>query len=163
MDSLHHILDNKLDAQMLQDNSTHLSSQKKYTIADYPMLEKHSADIKTPTGKGLDQMTLAQVEEGLVSEQDLRISKEMLYAQAEIAQSAGKHQLGENLKRAAELTNIPDQEIIQMYDCLRPHRSTYEQLIALATKLEETYHAPICAALVRDAAQVYEKRGITRR
>jgi propanediol dehydratase small subunit len=47
-----------------------------------------------------------------------------------------------------------------MYDALRPGRSNHAELIALAERLEQIYHAPICATLVREAAEVYRLRGI---
>lgn len=133
---------------------------KGYTQRDYPMLEKHHDAIRTPTGKSMDEITLEKVLDGTVTMADVRISPEMLRAQADIAQDAGKPAMGENLRRAAELTNVPDQEVIRMYDMLRPNRSSKEQLYGMAKTLEERYGAPLCAALVREAALVYEKRGI---
>lgn len=133
---------------------------RKYTRADYPMLEKHHDAIRTPTGKTVDEITLDRVMDGQITMADVRISPEMLRAQADIAQDAGKPAMGENLRRAAELTGVPDSEVIRMYDLLRPNRATKAELAELARKLDETYHAPMCAALVREAAEVYEKRGI---
>lgn len=133
---------------------------KSYTRRDYPMLEKHHDAIRTPTGKAMDEITLESVLDGRVTMADVRISPEMLRAQADIAQDAGKPAMGENLRRAAELTNVPDNEVIRMYDMLRPNRSSGAQLAEMAKTLEEQYHAPMCAALVREAAQVYGKRGI---
>lgn len=133
---------------------------KRYTQADYPMLEKHHDAIRTPTGKTVDEITLESVLDGRVTMADVRISPEMLRAQADIAQDAGKPAMGENLRRAAELTNVPDDEVIRMYDMLRPNRSTKAQLDELAAALEGRYRASMCAALVREAALVYEKRGI---
>ncbi|MCI8756465.1 MAG: diol dehydratase small subunit [Oscillospiraceae bacterium] len=131
-----------------------------YTQQDYPMLEKHRDAIRTPTGKTVDDITLESVLEGKVTMADVRISPEMLRAQADIAQDAGKPAMGENLRRAAELTQVPDEEVIRMYDMLRPNRATKAQLLELAKTLETQYHAPMCAALVREAVEVYEKRGI---
>lgn len=131
-----------------------------YTVADYPMLEKHGDEIKTPTGKRMDEITLEKVLDGTVRIQDVRISKEMLHAQAEIAADAGKPAMGENLRRAAELTLVPDDVVIKMYDRLRPNRSTKAGLDELADTLQNRYSAPMCAQLVREAAAVYEKRGI---
>lgn len=133
---------------------------ERYTQKDYPMLEKHRDAIRTPTGKTVDDITLENVLSGGVTMADVRISPEMLRAQADIAQDAGKPAMGENLRRAAELTNVPDSEVIRMYDMLRPNRSTKDQLWEMADTLENQYHAPMCACLVREAAGVYEKRGI---
>lgn len=131
-----------------------------FTEADYPMLKKHGDIIKTPTGKSVNDITLENVLNESVTIKDVRISSEMLHAQAQIAESAGKKQIGENLKRAAELTQVPDDTIIKMYDMLRPNRSTKTQLEELAQTLLNQYHAPMCAQLVREAAAVYEKRNI---
>jgi propanediol dehydratase small subunit len=47
------------------------------------------------------------------------------------------------------------------YEALRPHRATADQLDLLAARLEEV-PAPLCAALVREAAAVYARRGLLR-
>lgn len=132
----------------------------KYTQADYPMLKKHGDVIKTPTGKSMGDINLESVINETVTIKDVRISSEMLHAQAQIAESAGKKQIGENLKRAAELIAVPDDTIIKMYDMLRPNRSTKAQLQELEQTLRNEYHAPMCAQLVKEAAAVYEKRNI---
>ena len=139
------------------------AASKEYDLSDYPMLDKHRDEIRTPTGKGLTDLTLEKVLDGSVNIKDIRISSDMLHAQAQIAASAGKPQIGENLKRAAEMTQIPDDELIKMYDMLRPNRSTKQQLVELAQKLEQQYQATICAQLVREATEVYERRGILKK
>jgi propanediol dehydratase small subunit len=65
----------------------------------------------------------------------------------------------ENLRRAAELTGLPDEEVLGIYEALRPGRSSRAALDALAAPLESAA-APLCAALVREAAAAYERRGI---
>ena len=47
-----------------------------------------------------------------------------------------------------------------MYNTLRPGRTTYRELLALAERLEHDYAAPLIAALVREAAEVYLARGL---
>ncbi len=131
-----------------------------YTTADYPFLEKHPDIVNTPTGKPVSAVTMEAVRSGEIQGEDLRISREMLLNQAQVAQSAGKRQMAENLKRAAELTGVPDDQVIRMYDMLRPNRATKQQLVELADTLENTYQAALCAKLVREATAIYEKRGI---
>lgn len=131
-----------------------------YTTADYPFLEKHPDIVNTPTGKPVSAVTMEAVRSGEIQGEDLRISREMLLNQAQVAQSAGKRQMAENLKRAAELTGVPDDQVIRMYDILRPNRATKQQLVELADTLENTYQAALCAKLVREATAIYEKRGI---
>ncbi len=144
---------NPKDTQVPQPRTT-------YTEADYPMLSKHGDVIKTPTGKNLSDITLESVLNESINIKDVRISSDMLHAQAQIAESTGKKQIGENLKRAAELTQVPDDIIIKMYDMLRPNRSTRAQLQELYQTLLDKYNAPMCARLVQEAAMVYEKRNI---
>jgi propanediol dehydratase small subunit len=93
---------------------------------------------------------------------DTQISAETLRAQASIARQAGYTQLAENLARAAELTSVPNDDVLQMYDLLRPGRASYAAMIALAEQLEHVYLAPLCAALVREAAAIYQQRGLLR-
>jgi propanediol dehydratase small subunit len=96
---------------------------------------------------------------GEITPQDVRITPETLEMQAEIAEKVGRHQFARNLRRAAELTRIPDQRILEIYRALRPYRSTKEELLAIADELEQKYGARMNAALVREAAEVYERRG----
>lgn len=132
----------------------------RYTVADYPLMEKHRDIIKTPTGKPLADVTLDAVSDGRIDIEDVRISAEMLLNQADIAESAGKRQIAENLRRAAEMTVIEDDVVIKMYDMLRPNRATRQQLTEMAETLKNKYHAHRLAELVTEACEVYDKRGI---
>ena len=136
------------------------TEKRRLTVEDYPLLDKHPDLVNTPTGKNISQMTMDAVRRGDAMPEDLRISREMLLNQAQVAQSAGKPQVAQNFRRAAELTGVPDDEVIRMYDMLRPNRATRRQLEAIAGQLRERYHAPMCADLVLEAMAVYEKRGI---
>jgi propanediol dehydratase small subunit len=98
----------------------------------------------------------------LHSKQAVQVHRSALVAQAEIARVAGYAQLAENLERAAELTAVPRGEIIEMYNLLRPGRSRREELDVLAERLEVQYQAPRCAAMVREATDVYTARGLLR-
>ena len=91
------------------------------------------------------------------------ISKVTLQHQAATAREAGFTQLGENLRRAAELTAVPNEELLKMYELLRPGRSTEEELLAMAERLEREFAAPETAAFVREAAGVYQERGLFRK
>ena len=64
------------------------------------------------------------------------------------------------LKLLSVLLRYPDDEVLAMYNALRPNASSADQLEVIAAKLENTYSAPICAALVREAAQVYAARNL---
>ncbi|MEP7356222.1 MAG: diol dehydratase small subunit, partial [Anaerolineales bacterium] len=82
--------------------------------------------------------------------------------QAQVARQGGYPQLAENLTRAAELTAVPNAEVLRMYNLMRPGRASAAELEALAASLEAEYHAPECARLVREAAGVYQARGLLR-
>jgi propanediol dehydratase small subunit len=86
-----------------------------------------------------------------------------LRGQAEIAAASGFGQLAANLRRAAELTAVPNAELLRMYETLRPGRATYAEMTALADRLAGEYAAPETAAFVREAAEVYRARGLARR
>ena len=130
------------------------------TVADYPILQKHPDWVKTPDGRPVASIDLSTIKRGEVENKDIRISREMLLTQAKVAESAGKMQVAENFRRAAEMTGVPDELVIQMYDKLRPNRAAYEELRGMADTLESKYNAARCAKLVREAAEIYEKRGI---
>ena len=84
----------------------------------------------------------------------------MLKRQGQVAKEADNPQMEANFERAAELSNVPDDVILNMYNKLRPNRSTKKELVLMAQELLEKYHAPHCAKLVLEAAEIYEKRGI---
>jgi propanediol dehydratase small subunit len=88
------------------------------------------------------------------------ISPERLLIQAATAREAGYTQLAENFERAAELTQVPNEVMLRMYECLRPGRSTQAELAETADTLERDYAAHKTAAFVREALAVYIARGL---
>jgi len=92
-----------------------------------------------------------------------QISPDTLRRQADAARQAGFTQLAENLGRAAELTAVPNDELLRIYEALRPGRSTQTELLAIADRLERDYQAAQVAAFVREAAAEYARRGLFRR
>lgn len=126
----------------------------------YP-LGKHERDsITSKTGKRLDDITLDEIKKGNVTAEDIKISKKTLGKQADVARQADNIQLAENFDRAAELVDVPDDLILQMYDKLRPNRSSKQELIDLANDLKNSYGANKTSDLVLEAAEIYEKRGV---
>ncbi len=119
-----------------------------------------SEPVHTASGRMLDELTIKAVMAGELTIGDFRISGETLRHQADKAEGAGYWQLAENLRRAAELTHISNQEMLDIYNALRPGRATHSQLIGLANRLEDALNAPLTAALVREAAEVYLERGV---
>jgi len=128
----------------------------------YPLMERAAGEVRAASGRLADEVTLERLAAGELADDDLRITPEALRAQAEIAQGADFPQLAANLRRAAELTAVPNTELLRMYETLRPGRATYEQMIALAARLDEAYHASGTAAFVREAAEVYRTRGLVK-
>jgi len=127
---------------------------------DYPLGSRRPELIKTPTGKQLADITMEAVLTGEVQAEDLRIMPETLRLQAEIADAMHRPQLADNFRRSAEMTALSDTRVLEIYNALRPRASTEEELLAIATELEESHDAPLCAELVRDAARVYSRRGV---
>jgi propanediol dehydratase small subunit len=127
----------------------------------YP-LSDHPEDLRAANGRPLVEITLDAAEAGALSAADLQIDAETLHAQAAIAREAGYPQLAANLTRAAELTAVPNDELLRMYELLRPRRATFEELTALADTLVNQYNATATAAFVREAATAYRTRNLLR-
>ena len=128
------------------------------TAADYPLGVKMPEAIKTPTGKPYASLSYEKVISGELTSDDMRIAPETLEMQAQVAESVGREAFAGNLRRAAELIAVPDERLLQIYNALRPYRSTKQELLDIAAELEG-YKCAIAAGLVREAAEVYEKRG----
>jgi propanediol dehydratase small subunit len=127
--------------------------------SDYPLGLKRPDLVTTPSGIPLDDVTVDAMREGRLRWEDLRATPETLRAQARVAEAAGRRPLSDNLLRAAELATFPSETILEIYTALRPHRSTAPELEAWAARLDEA-EAPLTAEFVREAATVYEKRGL---
>jgi propanediol dehydratase small subunit len=128
--------------------------------ADYPLGRRRPDLVSTPGGHGLDEITLDAVRAGRIGADDLRATPETLRLQADIALAAGRRPLAANLARAAELAGVPAESILEIYTALRPHRSSAEELEGWARRLEAEWEAPLTAAFVREASDVYAKRGL---
>jgi propanediol dehydratase small subunit len=130
---------------------------------DFPLSTKRPDLVRSASGLRLDEITLEKVVAGKIDFEDIKIRPETLEYQAQIAESAGRPVLAANLRRAGEMTRIPDERVLEIYNALRPYRSTKQELLDIAGELESKYQARVCAALVREAAEVYEKRGRLKR
>ena len=119
--------------------------------------------MQAASGRRLSDVTLDALAAGELSSADLQIKAETLRVQAQVARIAGYAQLGENLVRAAELTVVPNEELLRMYETLRPGRASHAEMTALADRLERVYTAIQNAKLVREAAAVYLQRGLVRK
>jgi propanediol dehydratase small subunit len=126
---------------------------------DYPLGGRPGL-VTTPGGLTLDEVTLDAVREGRIGADELRATAETLRRQSAIALAAGRPQLADNLARAAELANVPAGTMLEIYTALRPHRSSADELDAWAGRLETEWDAPLTAAFVREARDVYARRGL---
>jgi propanediol dehydratase small subunit len=129
-------------------------------IADYPLGTQRPDLVRTPGGLGLDELTLDALRSGRLEASEMRATGETLELQAQVALAAGRAQLAANLGRAAELTGVPDEVILEVYTALRPHRSTSDELESWADRLERDFQAVATAAFVREARVVYEERNL---
>ena len=127
---------------------------------DYPLSIRRRDLLFTPSGKSIDDITMEAVVSGEIQPTDLRITPDTLRLQAQIAEKDGRKQLGANLHRAAEMTAISDERVLEIYNALRPNASTKAELDAIADELQTRYDATFLADLVREAADVYERRDI---
>lgn len=135
-----------------------VSGEGRMTDADYPLSEKKASILKSATGRTLSEFTMENVMSGKIGAADCRIAPETLEYQAQVAESLNRKSFARNLRRAAELIAVPDERILEIYNLLRPYRSTKKELLAVADELENKYNAKVNAQLVREAAELYEKR-----
>jgi propanediol dehydratase small subunit len=129
----------------------------------YPLAEHAADSLEAASGRKLSEVTLEAAAAGTLAIGDLQISATTLRTQADLAKAAGYPKLAQNLLRAAELTAVPNADLLKMYEVLRPGRSTYAELTAMADRLDREFGASRTAAFVREAAEVYRTRGILRR
>jgi len=130
-------------------------------MTKYPLSQNTPPEeIKSRTGKSLKDINIKNILDGKITADDIKISKETLIMQGDIARDAGRTQLNDNFVRASELIEVPDSELLEIYEKLRPNRSTKSELLDIARSLVQKYGANNCSKLVLDAIEVYEKRGI---
>ena len=134
-------------------------TSRKLAVIDYPIAEQAPERLRTSTGKSLAEIDLEAVRAGSIGLDDLKITAEALRLQAEIAEAAGRPTLGQNFRRAAELTAVPQEVLFRIYELLRPGRAkSRAELDAAADRLEAEHGAVSMSAFVREAAALYDKR-----
>ena len=77
----------------------------------YPLGEYEREKITSKTGKKLDDINLEEIKKGNITGEDIKISKEMLRKQGQVAMEADNPPLARNFERAAELVDVPDEVI----------------------------------------------------
>ena len=134
------------------------------TANDYPIAETQPEEVIGNRGKPLSSLKMEPVINGDVSMEDLRITPKALEQQADIATSVGRSALAGNLKRAAEMTRLPQSEVMAIYELLRPGRAvSKDSLLDEAQRLRNEQDAPLLADFIEEAARFYEKRGLFRK
>ncbi|HET9178922.1 MAG TPA: diol dehydratase small subunit [Terriglobia bacterium] len=118
----------------------------------YPLSERYHDRLRTPSGIPFDDITVESVLDGRIQMDDLRVTAEALELQARVAEGCARPQLAENFRRAAELVDVPEERLLEIYRALRPGRASKAGLLALAEQLETRWRATRCANLIRDAA-----------
>ena len=126
----------------------------------YPLGEHEQEHIISSTGRPLSDLTLGNLRAGRINADDMSIHADTLRIQADVAQESGFPELAQNLRRAAELTAVPNDVVLSIYEALRPYRISFEQMLTLADELEQDYRAIEYARLVREAAAAYKARGL---
>ncbi len=138
-----------------------MTARRRFGTEDYPLSEKHPEEVRGSRGRPMSEITLEAVLDGEVSMEDLAITPEALRWQADIARAAGRPTLAENFERAAELAAVPQDEIMAVYELLRPGRCrSPEPLLEAADRLRVVYKAERMAAFLQEAAAVYQRRGL---
>src|SRR5659263_42348 len=111
----------------------------------YPLSQNVPPEgIKSRTGKSLKDISIKNILDGKITADDIKISKETLIMQGAIARDAGRTQLNDNFVRASELIEVPDSELLEIYEKLRPNRSTKSELLEIARSLAQKYGATNC-------------------
>src|SRR6185436_11254520 len=119
----------------------------------YPIGEKQPDRVRTRNGRPLHDLTLENLLAGRVAASDFGITAEGLRLQAAIAEQAGRPNLAQNLRRGAELVEIPDLVLLNVYELLRPGRAqSGDELKAAANQLRDTFGAKETASLLEEAA-----------
>ncbi|MFD2055910.1 diol dehydratase small subunit [Mesorhizobium calcicola] len=132
-----------------------------HTRADYPLAETQPGAVTGKRGKSLAEITLDSVLAGDVTMEDLRITPQALQAQADVARDVGRPTLALNFERGAELVEVPQDFIMQVYELLRPGRAKSKQeLLEAAATMRGTYQAERIARFIEEAAETYAARGL---
>jgi len=130
----------------------------KIGIHDYPLMDNKPEIIFTPDGKNIRDITLENFISGKINRSDCRTSKSSLLYQAEIAKQSGNIHIAKNFERAAEMVGIGSERIIEIYNALRPYRSSESELQEIASELRSQYGAEITAKFIEDAIVIMKKR-----
>ncbi|MEX1109265.1 MAG: diol dehydratase small subunit [Dongiaceae bacterium] len=129
----------------------------------YPVGEKQPHQIETRSGRRLADLSLDALVAGDIGQEEFAITPAALRLQADIARRAGRETLARNFERGAELTAVPTEIVMDVYESLRPGRcKSKAELLEKAAMMRERFGAILTADLIEEAPDVYETRGILR-
>jgi propanediol dehydratase small subunit len=129
-----------------------------------PRSEPPETDIRRAESQmEIGNITLANVRLGRIGPNDLTIRRSTLMNQAQRADAEGYPQLARNFRRAAELTSVPNDALLEVYEKLRPYRATYYELLAMSQELAARYDAPETGEYIRQAAEVYREKDLLKK
>jgi propanediol dehydratase small subunit len=132
--------------------------------AAYPLAEKRPDLVTTAGGAALGDVNVENLVCGRLDQADMTITAQSLLLQGDVARAASRACLAQNFERGAELVAVPDDVMLATYELLRPGRAkSAKELRDAAQALRIDYDAQRIAALLEEAAEVYEKRGLFRR
>ncbi len=114
------------------------------------------------SGIDADEITVDNIRHGDINLDDIRIHPDTLEHQAQLAEDTGNPQLAGNFRRAAELARFTDEEVLRLYEALRPNRSSVQELHVIAQDLASR-GARRNAELFLQAADVYARRGLAKK
>ena len=137
-----------------------MSEDNKKDEYRFPLGQHHRDQITTSSGKPVNDLSVEKLQSESIDQRDVSISAETLTLQATFARQAGFDQVADNLERAAEMTRIPNDELLDMYEALRPGRSTYFQLLSLSQRINSSYNAELTGNYIREAADAYRDTGL---
>jgi propanediol dehydratase small subunit len=129
-------------------------------VTDYPLASRRPDLVRTASGTALAEVTLDALRDGRLRADDVRATPATLRHQADVARAAGRSPLADGLERAAELSSVPDDVLLEIYTALRPGRASAADLDRYADRLEQEFGAPRVAAFVREARDAYAARGL---
>lgn len=128
------------------------------TANDYPLGKNKSQLIFTPGGVNINDITFENLKTEKMKRDDCTVSSDSLLYQAQIAEQDDNRTMADNFRRAAEMVHIESDRIIEIYNALRPYRSTESELLEIVRELRETYNAEKTADFVEEAAGVLKLR-----
>lgn len=129
----------------------------------YPIMETDPDGLETATGKPFADLTLDNILSGKLAAADFTITAKALRMQAQVARQVSRDTLADNFERAAELVQVPDAVVMEIYELLRPGRAASAAVLkACAQNLRDAYGARTMAAFIDQAADAYERRSLFR-